>query len=203
MSSSTRQQRTLPLALLLFAMLAFTVLAALVPAPAFADGAPYKQVPGYPKYGCYDVIAGGNGMWGGATPYPITVDVPGPVVDAYFVWLGTIDQGAPNAPMQSDLTVNGTTMIGNQVDEVKAGSADPSWYMWRADVGPTGLNLVKQGVNKYNISGWNSPPDFQQRRNGISLVVVYSTGACSKPNQVNLIDSSEFYWELFLREPPM
>ena len=56
------------------------------PIPASAEvQPPYKEVPGYPKFGCYDVVTGGNGMWGGQTPYPITVDVPGPVVDAYFV----------------------------------------------------------------------------------------------------------------------
>ncbi len=194
MTPSFRQPRTLPLALLLFAMLAFTVLAALVPMPASAEGAPYKQVPGYPKYGCYDVVTGGNGMWSGATPYPFSVDVPGPVVDAYLVWVGTEDTGAPNSPNQSDLTVNGTTVIGSLVDSNKPGAGDPWWYMWRANVGPSGLNLVKTGANNYSASGWNFSPDGT-RRNGISLVVVYSTGACTKPNQVNLIDNFDYYWE--------
>ena len=194
MTPSFRQPRTLPLALLLFAMLAFTVLAALVPMPASAEGAPYKEVPGYPKYGCYDVVTGGNGMWSGATPYPFSVDVPGPVVDAYLVWVGTEDTGAPNSPNQSDLTVNGTTVIGSLVDSNKPGAGDPWWYMWRANVGPSGLNLVKTGANNYSASGWNFSPDGT-RRNGISLVVVYSTGACTKPNQVNLIDNFDYYWE--------
>ncbi len=198
MSPSFRQPRTLPLALLLLAMLAFSLLAGLAPTPASADVLPpYKEVPGYPKYGCYDVVTAGNGMWGGATPYPISIDVPGPVVDAYFVWVGTEDFGAPNAPAQSDLIVNGTTMIGVQTHTVKPGAADEPWYMWRANVGPNGLNLVKQGNNKYNVSGWNLVPNTQQRRNGISLVVVYSTGSCTKPNQVDLVDSFDFYWERF------
>lgn len=198
MSPSFRQPRTLPLALLLFATLAFAVLAALVPSTAHADvSAPYKEVPSYPKYGCYDVVTGGMGMWGGETSYPLSVDVPGPVVNAYFVWIGTEDVGAPNAPNQSDLTVNGAPMIGNLVQQITPGNADPTWYMWRTDVGPSGMNLVKQGSNKYTISGWNASPDYQQRRNGISLVVVYSTGACTKPNEIDLVDAMSFYWERF------
>jgi len=84
MSPSFRP-RTLSVALLLLALVAMLLPAA----GAFAEGAPYKEVPGFPKYGCYDVVVGGNGMWGGKTPYPITVDVPGPVVNAYLQWLGT------------------------------------------------------------------------------------------------------------------
>lgn len=195
MSPSFRQPRTLPLALLLFALLAFTVLGALAPVPASAEGAPYKEVPGYPKYGCYDVITGGNGMWGGSTPYAFNVNVPGPVVDAYLVWVGTEDVGAPNSPNQSDLSVNGATVVGSLVDSTKPGAGDPWWYMWRANVGPSGQNLVKQGGNSYNVSGWNFLPDGATRRNGISLVVVYGTGACLQPNQVDLIDSFDYYWE--------
>ncbi len=147
---------------------------------AGAEGAPYKPVPGYPKFGCYDMVVGGQGMWGGATPYPLSVDVPGPVVDAYLVWIGTEDVGAPNSPSQSDLVVNGATVLGDQVDQ-KDFAPDPlaPWYMWRADVGPAGLNMIQQGVNKLNISGWADAVLNDTHRNGISLVVVYSTGACA------------------------
>lgn len=195
MSPSFRQCRALPIALLLFAMLASVLMAALTPMAASAEGAPYKEAPGYPKYGCYDVVTGGNGMWSGNTPYPFDVNVPGPVVDAYLVWIGTEDVGAPNSPNQSDLDVNGTTVLGTLVDSTKPGAGDPWWYMWRADVGPNGLNLVKQGANKYSVAGWNYLADGQQRRNGIGLVVVYSTGACTKPNQIDLIDNFDYYWE--------
>ena len=108
---------------------------------AGAEGAPYKEVPGYPKYGCYDVVVGGQGMWGGATPYPLSVDVPGSVVDAYLVWIGTEDVGAPNSPNQSDLTVNGGTVLGDLVDQRSfgVGMVPAPWYMWRANVGPKRL----------------------------------------------------------------
>ena len=164
---------------------------------AGAEGTPYKEVPGYPKYGCYDVIVGGQGMWGGATPYSLSADVPGPVVDAYLVWIGTEDVGAPNSPNQSDLSVNGTTVVGNQVDQKvfgDPGSAPPPWYMWRADVGPAGANLIAQGFNRLNISGWGFNGVNNTRRNGISLVVVYSTGVCARPNQVNLFDNMDYYY---------
>lgn len=214
MTPSFQPRRSLPAVLLLRAMLAcavlaFTLLAGLAPLPANASAnadvlPPYSEVSGYPKYGCYDIAVGGNGMWGGATPYPITVDVPGPVVDAYFVWMGTEDFGAPDAPNQSDLLVNGSiSMIGSRTHSVQPGAADEPWYMWRANVGPSGMNLVKQGVNHFTVSGWNLVPDTQHRRNGISLVVVYSTGACTKPNQVDLVDTFEFYWERFTGVTPV
>ena len=149
MSPSFRQPTIIPVALL-----SCTMLALLLPAAgALGEGAPHPEVPGYPKYGCYDVIVGGNGMWGGNTLYPITVDVPGPVVDAYLVWIGTEDVGAPNSPNQSDLTVNGAGVLGQLVDQYQPGPSDPPWYMWRADIGPSGQNMVSQGVNKYTMTG--------------------------------------------------
>jgi len=82
MSPTFRQHKTLSVAFLLFVVLAMTVSMAGV---AFGEGAPYKEVPGFPKYGCYDVVTAGHGMWAGNTPYPLSLDVPGPVLDAYLV----------------------------------------------------------------------------------------------------------------------
>ena len=70
----------------------------------------------------------------------------------------------------------------------------PPWYMWRADVGPSGTNLIKQGLNKLYLSGWEFFELNNTRRNGVSLVVVYSTGACERPNQVNLFDNMDYYY---------
>lgn len=160
---------------------------------ALGEGVPYQNAPGYPKYGCYDVVSAGMGMFTGNTLYPLVLWVPGPVVDAYLVWIGTEDVGAPNAPDQSDLVVNGTTVVGNKVD-VKTFTYGPPWYMWRANVGPTGYNLVNQGYNSFDISGWFAVPQYE-RRNGVSLVVVYDTGACVSPNQVELLDTMDWYYE--------
>lgn len=158
---------------------------------AFAEGAPYKQVPGYPKYGCFDVATTGRGMWSGNTPYTLRLDVPGPVVDAYLVWLGTEDLGAPDSPNQSDLVVNGATILGKQVDHKVIGPYDADWYMWRADV----ASMIQQGTNKLDITGWEAINSTDLRRNGISLVVVYDAGACERPRQVDLFDSMDYYWE--------
>ena len=194
--SPTLLRRKAPLVILV--LLAIVVVPLFMVSSAAAEGAPYREVPGYPKSGCYDVAVGGQSMWGGQTPYPLQIDVPGPVVDAYFVWIGTIDYGAPDAPNKSDLLVNDTTtMIGTKVDErVPNPTKDPyTWYMWRADAGPSGLNLVQQGMNKFTISGWkDDPAPGLHRRNGISLVVVYSTGACTRPNKVDLIDNMDYYF---------
>ncbi len=193
--SPTSHGRKAPLVVLI--LLAILVLSLFMVSSAGAEGTPYKQVPGYPKYGCYDVVVGGQGMWGGAAPYSLSVDVPGPVVDAYLVWIGTEDDDAPNSPNQSDLTVNGATVLGNLVDQkdfTLPGETLSPWYMWRADVGPGGNGLVKQGFNRLNISGWEYHVLNDTHRNGISLVVVYSTGACTRPNQIDLFDNMDYYY---------
>lgn len=192
MSLFAPRRKAPSLLLLLFVIVAMAL--AMVGSVA-GEGAPHAQVPGYPKYGCYDVATGGIGMWSGNSPYPLAVDVPGPVVDAYLVWIGTEDVGAPDSPNQSDLTVNGATVVGTLVDEKKPGASDATWYMWRADVGPGGANLVAPGLNKLSISGWGYIDPTDLRRNGVALVVVYDTGSCTRPNQVNLVDDMDFYWE--------
>jgi uncharacterized repeat protein (TIGR01451 family) len=153
----------------------------------------YPETPGYPKYGCYDIVTAGIGLWGGESPYQQTVIVPGPVVDAYLYWIGTEDAGAPNAPDQSDLIFNGTTVVGQRIDREVYGTNNPDWFMWRANIGPSGYNLIHQGSNPFIISGWN--PSVPFGRNGASVVVVYDTGACPRRTQVDLVDGTDYYWE--------
>jgi uncharacterized repeat protein (TIGR01451 family) len=193
MSRNSSHLRT-PSLLLLVALI--LILMTALTGSLAAEGAPQTEVPGYPKYGCYDVVAGGMGMWGGQTPYNLRVDVPGPVVDAFLVWIGTEDTGAPGSPAKNQMSVNGTTVEGNKVDEKVPGQSDARWYMWRADVGPSGYNLISQGVNKLMVEDWAFIDPFTDtRRNGVSLVVVYSTGDCAESNQVNLVDNMDWYWE--------
>ncbi len=191
MSSISQPRKILPLVLLLVLVLTMTLTAS---GAAFAEGAPHNRVPGYPKYGCYDVVTSGQGMWSGYTPYSLSIDVPGPVVDAYLTWIGTEDIGASGSPNQSDLVVNGVPITGALVDTKNLGANDPIWYMWRADVGPSGANLVSQGYGEFDVTGWGASPSAQ-RRNGIALVVVYNTGNCVRLNQVELLDSMDYYWE--------
>ncbi len=188
-SSPSRQALSFAVLLLLAVSLTFAGSGV-----ASGEGAPYQSVPGYPKYGCYDVVSAGMGMFTGNALYPLVLWVPGPVVDAYLVWIGTEDVGAPNAPDQSDLVVNGTTVLGNKVDSKTFAYGAP-WYMWRANVGPAGYNLVQKGYNALNISDWFAVPEGP-RRNGVSLVVVYDTGSCARPSQVELLDTMDWYYEL-------
>ena len=180
-----------PLALLVLLVM---LLSMIIVVPAGAEGAPLNPVPGYPKAGCFDLEVRGMGMWSGSTSAPLDITVPGPVVDAYLVWIGTEDVGAPNSPTNSDLSVNGTTVIGQLVDQKKSSPRSAEWFMWRANVGPSGYNLVQQGNNSYTITGWAGLPE-DTRRNGVSLVVVYSTGACTTARQINLADEMDWYWE--------
>ncbi len=188
--SSSRSRKALSFVALVFLVVALTLAGS---GAALGEGTPYQNVPGYPQYGCYDVVSAGMGMYTGNALYPLVLWVPGPVVDAYLVWIGTEDVGAPNAPDQSDLIVNGTTVLGDKVDSKSFAYGAP-WYMWRANVGPAGYNLVQQGYNSLNISGWFAVPEGP-RRNGVSLVVVYDTGACVRPNKVELLDTMDWYYE--------
>lgn len=197
MSQSLQRRKAPALGLLVFMVFALVLVTG---GAAFGEGAPYQEVSGYPKYGCFDVATTGRGMWSGNTPYTLRLDVPGPVVDAYLMWVGTQDLGAPNAPNQSDLDVNGATILGNKVDSKAIGPYDADWYMWRADVGPKGANLIQQGTNKLDITGWEAVNPTDVRRNGISLVVVYKTGACARPNQVDVFDNMDYYWERTVNE---
>ncbi len=173
-------------------LLAVLVLSLGMVGTASAEGTPFNEVPNYPKYGCLDVVAAGQGMWSGYTPYDLLLDVPGPVKDAYLFWIGTADGNAANAPNESDLLVNGTKVIGTKIDYMKYLPSDPhEWYMWRANV----TSLVKQGSNRWNITDWHWAPVPPLIRNGVTLVVVYETGACPRPNQVDLLDNMDFYWQ--------
>ena len=193
MSPTSQRRKTQLVVLLLLTMLVFSV--ALV-GTASANNDPYTEVPGYPKYGCYDIATGGIGMWSGNSPYWLQVDVPGPVVDAYMFWIGSIDEGAPDAPNQSDLYLSGTQVIGKQVDFAQMGPSELSWYMWRANIGPNGSNLIKQGANTFQVTGWSpNNNSTDNRRNGVSLVVVYDTGACQRPNQIDIMGTMDWYWE--------
>lgn len=159
---------------------------------AFNRNPPYHQASAYPIYGCYDIATAGIGMWDGVSPYQQEFNVPGPVADAYLYWIGTEDVGAPGAPTRSDLMYNGTTVVGEQTS-AQSFLHDPPWYMWRANIGPKGYNLIAQGNNKFTLSGWGEVD--VPASNGASVVVVYSTGNCARPNQVNLIDNMNYYWE--------
>lgn len=189
-----RTARPLALFVLLVMLLSLVIVV-----PAGAEGAPLDQAPGYPKAGCYDLEVRGAGMWAGSGYASLDITVPGPVVDAYLVWAGTEDVGAPDSPNNSDLSVNGTAVTGRLVDRKKYGPISSEWFMWRADVGPNGYNLVQQGANSYTISGWSTVAD-DIRRNGASLMVVYSTGACTTPKQINLGSEMDWYWENTLGE---
>ena len=159
---------------------------------------PYDRVPGYPKYGCYDIATSGIGMWDGNSQYWMELNVPGPVVDAYMIWIGTQDDQDPGSPNQSILTITNNSLnnqvTGQMVDSRVLGPTESPWYMWRTNLGPSGYNLIQQGYNAFGVSGWGWGP-LDTRRNGVSVVVVYSTGACNRANQVELLDSMDWYWE--------
>ncbi len=175
-------------AIVIFVMLALLVGA--MAGVASADTNPFPILTGAPVKGCYGAAVSGAGMWNGNAT--VNIDVPGPVVGAWLIWAGVNDLDDPGNPATNQLTVNGVTVTGNEIDHSTIASSNPDWYQWRADIGPNGANLVHQGANTLNITEWWPLPDY--RRNGVSVMVLYDRGTCTDPDQVTLFDGMDYVW---------
>jgi hypothetical protein len=155
----------------------------------------------YSAEGCYNVASFGVGMFGTGEG-TLTVDVPGPVVDAFIEWVG-VDDTTPLSPPDpliatSVLTIsNGVTardVIGIQVpgEAGVATTPEPNWYAWYADIGPNGARLITEpGLTTLQISGWTNP---NPRTNGATVSIIYSTGECETPRNVQLKAGVDWYF---------
>ncbi len=178
--------------------LSLLLLSVFVPAVR-ADTPEFPIFDGYPKKGCYGYAVAGTGMWDGHGT--ITLDVPGPVVDAWLIWEGVNDVDDPGNPDTTTLTVNGQTIVGHKTDTTHYSTIHAYWYQWVADVGPSGYNLVQEGTNTFSISEWwplatyrdgsNSP---DPRRNGVSLMVIYDRSPCTDPVEIVPFYGSDYVW---------
>jgi len=147
-----------------------------------SEGAPFDLMPGYPLKGCYGVVTAGTGMWGGSGT--ITVDVPGPVVDAFLWWAGSEDD---------DLIINGSTVVGTLLDSTPTiPPGHPDWYLYRADVS----GLVSEGANTLSIEGWEGiHMPYKDLRNGATLVVTYERDpACLDPVEIQVYEGFDWFW---------
>ncbi|MBM4432369.1 MAG: DUF11 domain-containing protein, partial [Chloroflexi bacterium] len=149
------------------------------------EGAPFDPMPGYPLQGCYGVVTAGTGMWDGYGT--ITVDVPGPVVDAWLWWAGIEDD---------DLIINGTPIMGTLVDVTQTlPNTHPDWFLYRFDMG----GFVSQGSNTFFIEGWEKLgppwPSDKEQRNGAALVVTYERDpACLDPSEIHVYEGFDWFW---------
>jgi len=178
--TSLVQRRVLTTAAVLGVLVASLVLTGSVA----AEGGPFNAVAGYPLEGCYGVVTAGTGMWDGTGI--IAVDVPGPVVDAYFWWAGADWGGA------GELTVDGTPVTGTLLDSTPTVLSHPDWYLWTADAG----GFVAEGANTLALAGWeNSDPNWSWR-NGVTLAVVYErTPGCLDPDAIQLYEGFDWFWD--------
>ncbi len=180
---------------LLFFLLLFSAGGAL---PARADSNVFPMMTGYPKEGCYDYIVSGIPMWDGHGS--VTLNVPGPVVDAWLVWEGVNDTDDPGNPDTNNLIVNGFTVEGTKTDYSTISTVRSPWYQWLADIGPNGANLVTEGQQTYDISEWYPlpvtavNPNGDPQRNGVSIIVIYDTGACAHPVSIQPYYGSDYIW---------
>ena len=185
--------RTLVLALGLVLLLGLFV-------PAVrADTPEFPIFDGYPKKGCYGYVVAGTGMWDGRGN--ITLEVPGPVVDAWLIWEGVNDVDDPGNPDTTTLIVNGQTIVGHMTDRTRYSTIHADWYQWVADVGPSGYNIVQEGTNTFAVSEWwplatyrdgSGSPD--PRRNGVSLMVIYDRSPCNDPVEIVPFYGSDYVW---------
>jgi len=170
-----------------------------VAAPAGADGSTTI----YQSTGRCEVVADfGVGLQGDGQGTIEVLEGPGPVVVAFLEWVGyddltpdVIPRGGDRA--DSELTVNGTVVVGIQPDG-DAGYAPSGlpddWYSWYADVGPTGMGLVADSsAMTLDVSGYDSPID--RFNNGASLVVVYDVSPCVDTTLVEVRAGVDYYWE--------
>jgi len=196
---TSRFWRVLPI----LGVLLIVVLAAgpsLAPATQ-AEGAPHEYLPGYgPLEGCVDVTVGSIGMYPDGAG-SISLNAPGPVLDAWLIWTGTQDEtkGVVTDPTVSKLMVNGSAVTGNAVDILPARGEAAPWYSYFADVGPNGYQMVSQGDNTLSLAAWGPlfssiPEGRGTKRNGASLVVVYDTSPCTRANALYIYKSIDFAW---------
>jgi len=172
---------------------------AFLDAPARADGSTtlYRSTDR-----CEVVADFGVGLQGDGQGTIEVLEGPGPVVVAYLEWVGyddltpdVIPRGGDRA--DSELTVNGTVVVGIQPDG-EAGYAPSGlpddWYSWYADIGPTGMGLITDSsAMTLDVSGYDSPID--RYNNGASLVVVYDVSPCTATNLVEVRAGVDYYWE--------
>ena len=164
-----------------------------------ADTPEFPVFEGYPKQGCFGYVVGSTGMWYGNGS--ISVDVPGPVVDAWLIWEGVNDTDDPGNPETTSLTVNGQTIVGHMTDHTRYSSIHADWYQWVANVGPSGYNLITSGSNALSITEWWPLGEYKDgshsqdpRRNGVALMVIYDRSPCNDPVEIVPYFGSDYIW---------
>ena len=145
-----------------------------------------------PLQGCYDVVSHGVGLYGDGAGN-VDVFAPGPVVAVFLEWVGTEDT-TPGGEGTSTLLVNGIEVVGTLATG-SAGRSDTAyrapWFAWHADVGPSGYGLVtNQGTTTLAIGGWDAPDSLT---NGATIRIVYDSGPCAEPQEVQLLSGVDYY----------
>ncbi len=170
-----------------------------MPSQVSADTPVFPIFDGYPKQGCFGYVVGSTGMWYGRGT--ISVDVPGPVVDAWLIWEGVNDTDDPGNPDTTSLTVNGQSIVGQMTDHTRYSSIHADWYQWVANVGPTGYNLISPGSNTLFITEWWPLGEYKDgshsqdpRRNGVALMVIYDRSPCNDPVEIVPYFGSDYIW---------
>jgi len=179
-------------------LLVFTVNGTM-PAQVRADTPEFPIFDGYPKQGCFGYVVGSTGMWYGSGT--ISVDVPGPVVDAWLIWEGVNDTDDPGNPETTTLLVNGQSIVGHMTDHTRYSSIHADWYQWVANVGPSGYNLISSGSNSLSITEWWPLGEYKDgshsqdpRRNGVALMVIYDRSPCNDPVEIVPYFGSDYIW---------
>jgi uncharacterized repeat protein (TIGR01451 family) len=158
----------------------------------------------YTTEGCYNVASFGVGMYGTGEGI-LTVESPGPVVDAFLEWVGE-DDLSPPSPTETEVATSVLTITNGIISQQVTGiqvpgeagyslrefSPNPPWYAWYADIGPNGAGLITEpGPITLNISGWDTPTG---RSFGATVSIVYSTGVCETPRRIVIKSGVDYYF---------
>ncbi len=160
----------------------------------FADG----STPLYSTIqGCFDRTIKGVGLYADGSG-SLTVNAPGPVIDAYIEW-GGVEDSTPDTIGTSTLTINGVQVVGNLPPEGESdGWGSDHYYTWNANIGPNGYNIINSSGNiNVAISDWDgagSNAYYWQSTWGATITVIYSTGNCAEQNQLQHFTGADFYY---------
>ena len=150
---------------------------------ALADGTENLGTPGIGIGAGTGIVAAGTGLQD-VQPGPITIDVPGNVVQVLLYWTGAVTS---NAPSDDTINVDGNPvngiLIGGPTLFFTAFGKDFYYSAYRADI--TGLGLVGSGLNSLSIDGLdNKDGDGHGENSGAGLLVIFDDGSATTDIQI-------------------
>ncbi|MDH4145725.1 MAG: hypothetical protein OEY23_11235 [Acidimicrobiia bacterium] len=155
-----------------------------------------------PEFGCFDLASYGTGLLGDGAGTIFVPPAKGQVVAAYLQWVGADDASPQEVTEEgradSTLTVQGRDVVGTQPANGYGAAAQffgfsRGWFIWYADLGPAGENLISEDGGSISISGWDNV-ELLDGRNGATITIVYDLGDCGNVRQASIYSGMDIYF---------